>query len=113
MKHSVEYHNDQEVIDVNFKLEVFDSFVKAMERKVCKGVVTLRGEGEVDIVMNSKQDHYAPAVGKVVISSGVRKGQRGPAGGGGGSRGRRGRGGRGRVPRARLTVNRHRRSLGT
>ena len=52
------------------------------------------GEAEVDIVMNSKQDHYAPAVGKVVISSGLREGRRGPAGGGEGSRGRRGRGGK-------------------
>ena len=118
VKHSVEYHNDQEVKDVNFRLAVVDSFVKAMEREVCEGVVIRRGEAEVDIVMNSKLDHYAPAVGKMIISSGVSEGRRGAAGGGGGGRGRRGggrggRGGRGKVLRARLVVNRQRRSQGT
>ena len=67
-----------------------DTYAKAMEREVCEGVVIRRGEAEVDLVMNSKLDHYAPAVGRMVISSGVREGQR-RLGGGGGSRGGRGR----------------------
>ena len=66
-----------------------------MEREVCEGVVIRRGEAEVDLVMNSKLDHYAPAVGRMVIINGVREGQRGP-GGGGGSREGRGRGHRAR-----------------
>ena len=91
VKHSKEYHNEQNVEDVKFKLTLVDTYAKAMEREVCEGVVIRRGEAEVDLVMNSKLDHYAPAVGRMVISSGVREGQRRP-GGGGGSRGGRGRG---------------------
>ena len=90
VKHSKEYHNEQNVEDVKFKLTLVDTYAKAMEREVCEGVVIRRGEAEVDIVMNSKLDHYAPAVGRMVISSGVREGQR-RLGGGGGSRGGRGR----------------------
>ena len=45
-----------------------------MESEVCKIGMIRRGETEVDIVMNNRQDCYTPSVGKVVISSGGRGG---------------------------------------
>ena len=54
-----------------------DIFHKAMKKAVCQGVVLRRGEAEVDLMMKSKLDHYAPAVGRLVMNSGVREGVRG------------------------------------
>ena len=110
VKHTIEYHKDKVVEDVRFKLTLVDTYAKAMEREVCEGVVIRRGEAEVDLVMNSKLDHYAPAVGRMVMSSGVREGRRGAGGRGRG--GQRGRGGR-RGLRARLGDQRGGRSQGT
>ena len=91
-------------------MTLVDTYAKAMEREVCEGVVIRRGEAEVDLVMNSKLDHYAAAVGRMVMSSGVREGRRGAGGRGRG--GQRGRGGR-RGLRARLGDQRGGRSQGT
>ena len=48
-----------------------------------------RGEAEVDLVLNSKLDHYAPVVGGMVMSNSGSKGRRG-------GESRRGVSGRGR-----------------
>ena len=86
------YHADKGVEEVKLKLTLVDIFHKAMEREVCEGVVIRRGEAEVDLMMNSKLDHYAPAVGRMVMNSSVREVVRGV--------GWRGRGrGRGRAGR--------------
>ena len=86
-----------------------------MERGVCKGVMIRRGgEAEVDLVLNSKLDHYATVVGGMVMSNSGREGRRGGESRRGVSgRGRnRGRGGRGGVS-ARVAVKRQRTSQGT
>ena len=44
------------------------------------------GEDEVDILMNSKLDHYAPAVGRMVMQREVADRGRGGRGRGGGAR---------------------------
>ena len=43
-----------------------------MERQSSEGVEIRHGEQEVDIIMNSKLDHYAPSVGRMVLERGVR-----------------------------------------
>ena len=48
-----------------------------MEREVCEGVMIRRGEAEVDLVLNNKLDHYAPVVGRMVMSNSVREGRKG------------------------------------
>ena len=68
VKHSTQYHAGEEP---SFKLSVTGSFPKPLERQIWEGVLIRRSEQEADIVMNSKLDHYAPAVGKVVISNAV------------------------------------------
>ena len=75
VKHSLEYH-DKDVEEVKLKLTLVDIFHKAMEREVCEGVVIRREEAEVDLMMNSKLDHYAPAVGRMMMNSGGREGVR-------------------------------------
>ena len=69
-KHATQYHADEEP---KYQPSVLGSFPKPLERQIWEGVMIRRSEQdqEVDIVMNSKLDHYAPAVGKVVISNAV------------------------------------------
>ena len=114
VKHSLEYHSTKAVEDVKFKLTLVDTFEKPMEREVCEGVMIRRGEAEVDLVLNSKLDHYAPVVGRMVMSNSVREGRRGGEvrRGVAGRGRRRGRGGRGGVS-ARVGAQRQRRSQGT
>ena len=57
---------------MDFKLNLLYTCSKAMERQSSEGVEIRHGEQEVDIIMNSKLDHYAPAVGRMVLERGVR-----------------------------------------
>ena len=77
IKYTLEYHNTKAVEDVKFKLTLVDTFEKPMEREVCEGVMIRRGEAEIDLVLNSKLDHYAPVVGRMVMSNSVREGRKG------------------------------------
>ena len=68
-KHKIEFHKgDQE--DVKFKVNVLKTFKRPMERQIYEGVAI--HNAKVDLLMNSKLDHYQPAVGRVVISHDVR-----------------------------------------
>ena len=58
------YHRDKEVSEVRFKLSLY-TCLKAMERQASKGAEIRHGEQEVDVIMNSKLDHYAPAAGQL------------------------------------------------
>ena len=53
VKHSVEYQNEQEIKGLNFKLTIVASFVKTMEREVCKGVVRVSMQGSSDLPWRS------------------------------------------------------------
>ena len=59
---------------------------KAMERQISEGVEIRHGEEDVDILMNSKLDHYAPAVGRMVMQRDVADRAGGGRGRGGGTR---------------------------
>ena len=72
VNHASYYHRDREMDKVDFKLNLLYTCSKAMERKSCEGVKIRHGEQEVDIIMNSKLDHYALAVGRMVLERGVR-----------------------------------------
>ena len=63
-RHSSEYHAGEEP---SFKLSIACSHPRPLERQIWEGVLIRRGEKELNILMNSKLDHHAPAVGKVVI----------------------------------------------
>ena len=59
-KHQLEYHQgDDTRMDV--KVDVVKNFPRPMQRQVWEGV-EIR-EVSCDILLNSKLDHYAPAVG--------------------------------------------------
>ena len=65
-KHSREYHSGN---TPEFKFSVLNSFPKSLERQIWEGVLIRRGEANPDLLlMNSKADHHAPAVGKVTIT---------------------------------------------
>ena len=69
-RHKKLYHAAGET--PNFKMTLVGSFPKPLERQVWEGVLIRRGEsGDADILMNSKLDHYAPAVGRMVMSRSV------------------------------------------
>ena len=68
-KHIIECHKgDHE--DVKFKVNVVKSFKRPLERQIYEGVAI--HNAKVDLLMNSKLDHYQPAVGRVVITNDVR-----------------------------------------
>ena len=62
-RHKLQYHQgDDDTTRV--KVDVVKTFARSMQRQVSEGV-EIR-EVSCDILMNSKQDHYAPAVGHLV-----------------------------------------------
>ena len=65
VKHASECHGGT---TPNYKMSVVGVFPKCIERQVWGGVLIRRGEEDLDILMNSKLDHFAPAVRKVVFS---------------------------------------------
>ena len=68
-KHAIEYHAGEMP---KYKVSVVGKFPKPLQRQVWEGVMIHRCEKKGDcILMNSKLDHYAPAVGRVVISNTV------------------------------------------
>ena len=64
VKHRDMYHMGEED-DVVFKIDVVKCFKKPLERQIWEGVEI--HSSTADIVMNSKQDHYGPAVGRMVV----------------------------------------------
>ena len=64
VKHKELYHRYNEE-EVDFKFEIARSFRKPLERQVWEGVEI--HSSKCDILMNSKLDHYQPAVGRMVV----------------------------------------------
>ena len=68
VKHIELYHKGEED-SVRYEVDVIKSFKKPMERQICEGVKIQNNEA--DIKMNSKQDHYKPAVGRMIMTYNV------------------------------------------
>ena len=61
-KHNLEYHQGRDT-SMEVKVDVVKNFTRPMQRQVWEGV-EIR-EVSCDILLNSKQDHYAPVVGRM------------------------------------------------
>lgn len=64
-RHMVECHRG--VKNVKFKVDVVGTYKKPLERLISEGVEIYRAKP--DILMNSKLDHYQPAIGKMVVTN--------------------------------------------
>ena len=69
-KHAVLYHRGEAP---KYKFSIVQCCSKPLQRQIHEGVEIRRAENSCDILMNSKLDHYAPAVGRVIISRTVRE----------------------------------------
>ena len=63
-----EFHKG-EGMEVKYNLSLVKSFKRPVERQVWEGVEIHKAD--VDIIMNSKLDHYLHAVGRMTISNQV------------------------------------------
>ena len=66
-KHMLDYHQGES--NVLFKTSVISAFKRPMERQICEGVNIYRRKEECDVLMNSKMDHFQPAVARIRISN--------------------------------------------
>ena len=64
-KHIMENHKGD--TKVKFKVDVMKRFQRPLERQLYEGIEIFRANA--DIVMNSKQDHYQPAIGRMVVTN--------------------------------------------
>ena len=64
-KHIIEKHNGKK--ETEFKVNVVDTFQKPLERQVREGIEILRAQA--DIVMNSRLDHFQPAIKRIIFSN--------------------------------------------
>ena len=93
-KHKMEYHLDEQA---KFRLSIIKAFDKPLQRQILEGIEIRRGEQECDLLMNSKLDHFAPAVARISLTTAVAESSQQPSrkrkeigrGGAGGKRGRR------------------------
>ena len=69
-RHKTLYHKNE---TPKFKFSIARACDKPMLRQIHEGVEIRNAENDSDILMNSKLDHYAPAVGRVVITRAVRE----------------------------------------
>ena len=63
-RHLLQYHQGDDD-EMKVQVDVVKNFDRSMQRQVWEGV-EIR-EVSCDILMNSKQDHYAPAVGHMEV----------------------------------------------
>ena len=68
-QHSIKYHQGE---TPEYCLSIVGCHSRPLERQIWEGVLIRKGERELDILLNSKQDHFAPAVGKLVVRHAVR-----------------------------------------
>ena len=65
------YHKNETPV---FKFLIVKTCRSAMERQIREGVLIRRTEEQKSVIlMKSKLDHYAPAVGRVVITRAVKE----------------------------------------
>ena len=62
VRHREDFHRD-EVSDVRYKVDVVKAFKRPLERQVWEGVEI--HSSDAGVIMNSKLDHYQPAVGRM------------------------------------------------
>ena len=67
-QHSLKYHQGEKP---DYSLSIVGCHPRPLERQIWEGVLIRKGEKELDILMNSKQDHFAPAVGRLVVRHAV------------------------------------------
>ena len=67
-KHTTEYHQGE---TPSYTMNIVKSFKKPLERQLFEGILIRNGAEKCDVLLNSKLDHYAPAVGKMTISSDI------------------------------------------
>ena len=72
-KHVIECHKGERSKNVQFQIDVVKGFKRPLERQIWEGVEIHRAKP--DILMNSKLDHYQPAVGRMVVSNAPRSGE--------------------------------------
>ena len=70
VNHASYYHWDRELDKVDYRLNLLYTCNKAMERQSSEGVEIRHREQDVDII-NSKFDHYALHVGRMVLEKEV------------------------------------------
>ena len=59
--------------NVEFKMEVTNSFRRPLERQVREGIEIYGADGaDGNILMNSKMDHYQPAIRRIVFTNQLR-----------------------------------------
>ena len=68
VKHSNEYHAGE---NPEYKVSLVGSYPRPLQRQVMEGVLIRKYEIDNNVLMNSKMDHYAPAVGRMTISNAV------------------------------------------
>ena len=66
-KHIMEHHRGERHKDVMYQVEVVKEFKGPMYRQIWEGV-EIHG-ARPDILMNSKLDHYQPAVGRMLVTN--------------------------------------------
>ena len=73
MRHREDCHQGEEK-EVRFRMDVVRFYSKAMYRQIGEGC--LIQSSEADLLMNGKLDHFAPVVGRMVVSTAVQSGRR-------------------------------------
>jgi L-fucose isomerase-like protein len=63
-KHLIEHHPNQ---PGEFTVNVVQSYKNPLERQVAEGVKIINMES--DIQMNSRLDHFQPAIGRIIINN--------------------------------------------
>ena len=61
-KHIIEQHSDERE-DVKFDIDIIGSFKRPLQRQIREGVEIINCKG--DIIMNSKIDHFQPAINRM------------------------------------------------
>ena len=73
VRHREDCHQGEEE-EVRFRMDVVRFYSKAMYRQIGEGC--LIQSSEADLLMNGKLDHFAPVVGRMVVSTAVQSGRR-------------------------------------
>ena len=66
-KHNKESHNNRR--DTKFKIDVLKTYRKPLERQIREGIEILHTIDQADNVLNSKLDHYQPAIRRITFDN--------------------------------------------
>ena len=68
-KHINEYHPNETRGNDIFRMKVLKSYQRPLERQIAEGVIIHNLHVDADITMNSKLDHYQPAITRVTFTN--------------------------------------------